>query len=269
MTEWVRSREHDGVTVRETTGAGVCVAELRFSPRYAHATFDPELGYLAVVIEGDLRKTFPARTLGLTKGVAVSIPGAASHSATFGEGGARIVVVEPSERDRPCATLLSRVVARREPGLTALAARIAVELEARDEVAPLAVEGLALELVAAAARSVPDRLPAVRPRWLDGVVERLHAEPVAELSLRELAASANVDPAHLGRVFRRRHGVSVGTYLRRLRLDRAAAQLAESDAPVASIAAEQGFADQSHFTRAFKLHTGVTPARYRRLAGPS
>jgi transcriptional regulator GlxA family with amidase domain len=66
-------------------------------------------------------------------------------------------------------------------------------------------------------------------------------------------------------MFRRHYGVSIATYLRRLRLDRAAAKLAGSDAPVARIAAEEGFADQSHFTRAFTCHTGVTPARYRRL----
>ena len=265
----MRSGEDGGVAVRETTSAGVCVAELRFPPRHAQPIFDPELGYLAVVIDGDLSKTFPARTLGLTKGVAVSIPAAASHRAAFGEAGARVLIVKPPERERCCGDLLRRVVARRDAGLAALAARIVVELAARDDAAPVAVEGLALELVAAAARSVPERLPAARPRWLDGVVERLHAEPAAELSLRELAAFANVDPAHLGRVFRRRHGVSVGTYVRRLRLDRAAVQLAGGDAPVASIAAEQGFADQSHFTRAFKLHTGLTPARYRRLVGPS
>ena len=36
--------------------------------------------------------------------------------------------------------------------------------------------------------------------------------------------------------------------------------------PVAQIAADEGFADQSHFTQAFRRHVGVTPARYRRLA---
>ena len=268
MTAWVRSREDDGVVVRETTRAAMGVAELRFPPRYAQPPFDPERGYLAVVVDGDLCKTFPARTVGLAAGSAVSIPAAASHAAAFGDAGARILIVEP-QRDSPCPELLRRVAARREPGLAALAARIAVELRARDDAAPVAVEGLAFELLAAAARSVPERLPAVRPRWLDAVVERLHAEPPAELSLSGLAACANVDPAHLGRVFRRHHGVSVGTYVRRLRLDRAAAQLAGADEPVASIAAEHGFADQSHFTRAFKRHTGVTPARYRRLTGPS
>ena len=51
--------------------------------------------------------------------------------------------------------------------------------------------------------------------------------------------------------------------MRRLRLDWAAAQLADSDVTLAQLAAEAGFVDQSHFTRAFKRHTGLTPGRYR------
>ena len=34
---------------------------------------------------------------------------------------------------------------------------------------------------------------------------------------------------------------------------------------LASLALQAGFSDQSHFTRAFKRHTGCTPAQYRGL----
>jgi AraC family transcriptional regulator len=33
--------------------------------------------------------------------------------------------------------------------------------------------------------------------------------------------------------------------------------------PLALVAAEAGFADQSHLTRTFKRFTGMTPGRYR------
>jgi AraC-like DNA-binding protein len=36
---------------------------------------------------------------------------------------------------------------------------------------------------------------------------------------------------------------------------------------LADIAGEIGFADQAHFTRAFQAAFGLTPARYRALAG--
>jgi AraC family transcriptional regulator len=67
------------------------------------------------------------------------------------------------------------------------------------------------------------------------------------------------------RAFRAFHGVPVGTYARRLRLDWVARRLAETDEPIASLAIEAGFADQPHLTRAFRAFSGLTPARYRRL----
>ena len=267
MGAWVQSREEDGVSVTEAALGGIGVVELRFPPRYEQPSFGPEHGYLALVLDGDLRKSFSFRTLTLAAGAAATIPAEATHTASFGAGGARVLVVKPQPgRDRPYGSLLSGIRVRRDPGLTALARRISGELSASDEAAPVAVEGLAFELVAAAVRTAPGRLPSRRPAWLGRVVEQLHAAPAGALSLAELAASANVDPAHLGRVFRLHYGVSLATYLRRLRLDWAAATLAGTDAPLARIAVEHGFADQSHFTRAFKHHTGVTPARYRRLA---
>jgi len=267
---WIESREEDGVVVTDAALAAVGVVELRFPARYAQAHFEPEHGYLAVVLDGDLRKAFTGRSLRLAAGSAATIPAGAAHAARFGDRGARVLLVKPpADTDAAGRKLLRAVGARRDPGLTALAGRISSELGARDAAAPVAVAGLALELVAAAVRCATVKLPSRRPPWLAPVVERLHDQPAGCICLAELAATAGVDPAHLGRVFHRHYGVSIGTYARRLRLDRAAASVAGTAAPLASIAVEQGFADQSHFTRAFKRHVGVTPARYRRLTGPS
>ena len=41
------------------------------------------------------------------------------------------------------------------------------------------------------------------------------------------------------------------------------AQIAGGDRPLAEIAAEAGFADQSHFTRLFRRYLGTTPGRFR------
>jgi AraC family transcriptional regulator len=76
-----------------------------------------------------------------------------------------------------------------------------------------------------------------------------------------------VHPAHLSRAFRTYFKVSVGSYVRRLRLDWAREELARSTTSLATVALAAGFADQSHFTRAFKRHTGLTPQRFRRSTG--
>ena len=93
----------------------------------------------------------------------------------------------------------------------------------------------------------------------------LHDRTPDHPSLSELAALVGRHPTHVSRAFRREYGVTVAEYARSLRLEWARAQIALGDTPLARIAVEAGFSDQSHFTRAFRSHTGVTPGRYREL----
>jgi len=133
-----------------------------------------------------------------------------------------------------------------------------------DDVSPFAMEGLALELVAATARQrekVVERKP---PRWLEQARELLHAHFADTLSLSEVAAAVGVHPAHLARVFRQQYRCSVGDYLRKLRVEFACRQLATSDRPLLEIALAAGFADQSHFSKTFKSLRGMTPSEYQR-----
>ena len=58
--------------------------------------------------------------------------------------------------------------------------------------------------------------------------------------------------------------MTVGGYVRRLRLEWAAMELERTDTALAAVALAAGFADQSHFTRAFRDYTGFTPSVYRR-----
>jgi AraC family transcriptional regulator len=43
----------------------------------------------------------------------------------------------------------------------------------------------------------------------------------------------------------------------------AATEISLGETPLGVIATQAGFADQSHFTRAFRRYVGITPARYR------
>jgi AraC family transcriptional regulator len=180
-----------------------------------------------------------------------------------------VLVIQPdgSREDlfRPCRSLLERAQSFVDPGVGLVARRLAGELGGRDEAAPLVVEGLALELLATAVRGADaSRVTRGRPRWVLRARERLHEGAVAGVSIGEVAAEAGVHPVHLARVFRACFGTSPGSYARRVRLDRAAERLAATGEPLAGIAQGAGFADQSHFTRAFRRHTGWTPAAFRR-----
>lgn len=83
-----------------------------------------------------------------------------------------------------------------------------------------------------------------------------------------LARAVERHPAHLAKQFRLRFGVSIGEYVRRLRVQDVARRLAESGEPLARVAVDAGFADQSHMHRVFVARMGVTPGAYRR-AQPS
>ena len=88
----------------------------------------------------------------------------------------------------------------------------------------------------------------------------------ARPSLSGLAESVGVHPVTLARAFRRAFGCTVGEYVRRLRIDHAAHQLAQTELPLAEIALAAGFSDQSHFSNLFRRHTGLSPFKFRRVA---
>jgi AraC family transcriptional regulator len=257
----------DGVRVTSARLNGFVVAELVFPHSHAHRT-DPERGYVAFFLEGGLEKTFARGARTLSAGVALTMPAGAAHATKVGTRPTRVVVLHPTD-DRalpiPWASLLGALRETREPARIGAAWRLAAELGAQDDAWVLAAEGLCLDLVAGLIRAESAaKTNGARP-WLEPIRERLHASLGERLTLAELAESAGVHPVHLARSFRERYGLSVGEYVRRHRLDWAAAQLTTTETPVATVAAEAGFADQSHFTRAFKRHTGLTPGRYRRV----
>ncbi len=87
------------------------------------------------------------------------------------------------------------------------------------------------------------------------------------VSLTRLATAVGLDPFSLLRGFSRAFGLPPHSYLLQERVRRAQALLRAGLSP-AEVAAEVGFADQSHLTRHFKRILGITPGRYRRAATP-
>jgi AraC family transcriptional regulator len=256
--------EEDGVVLTSADVNGFTLAEIRFPPGYIQDEFEPELPYIALVLDGALEKSFRSRTMHLRRASGLTMPAGAAHSAHFGPNGARILIVRPRNASSPVADYLDRLVDLRGPGFGWLAWRLAAELRSSDAAAPLAAEGFALELLAATSReSRAERRGGRRPAWLSVAEELLRARICDCIGLSELAEALGVHPTYLARAFRAHYGVSVGEYGRRLRLAWAAAELARRDTPLAMLAKRAGFADQSHFTRLFRRYVGTTPSRYR------
>jgi len=233
---------------------------------HAHAR-----AYLGFVVKGGHRETTKDAERHCEQAAVVFHPAAERHANRFSPAGGRIFRLEIGDewlaRLREHEASLDRPAESHGGRLSHIASRIFAEFQTRDHVSALMIEGLVLEFVTCVVRGGDEPARGRPPAWLRAAVEYLHARPLGPIQLDDVASAVGVHPAHLSRVFRAHYRCSVGQYVRRMRVDLAARELAGSQRPIAEIAAETGFADQSHFSRVFARFTGLTPARYRRLHG--
>ena len=191
-------------------------------------------------------------------------PAGDSHVNRFGAAGAHVLVIQP---DRAHGESLGSLLATAfrfqvgAPGI-AIARRLQGELQRPDDLTPLSLEGLSLDLLVFARRKQRSQMRAAA-NWMGRVIEYLHGQFLQQPTLAQLATLAGVSPAHLNREFRRTFRVGAAEYIRDLRLDWAAERLRHHHEKVAEIAAASGFADQSHVTRRFRARFGTTPAAFR------
>ena len=141
--------------------------------------------------------------------------------------------------------------------------RLHRELWSDERMSALCIEGLALEFVAHTAHHKP-RDPG-QPPWLQKAISYLRSTFTGSPRLHEVANAAGVHPVHLAREFRRKQGMTVGEYVRKLRVEFACDQLVQSGQPIVDIAIRAGFSDHSHLTRVFRQETGLTPTEFRNL----
>ena len=99
--------------------------------------------------------------------------------------------------------------------------------------------------------------------WLRQVRRQLRADLSQPLALQELSARVGISPSHLNRRFGAEVGLPPYRYQLQLRIEAAKAKLAAGE-PIAQVAVDLGFSDQSHFTRLFTRIVGATPAQYQK-----
>ena len=86
-----------------------------------------------------------------------------------------------------------------------------------------------------------------------------------KLSLDELAHETDYSRAHFLRMFRAATGKTPHQYLTERRIERAKSMLLEAKKiSLIDVAARCGFSSQSHLTRVFRKHVGVTPGEFMR-----
>jgi AraC family transcriptional regulator len=224
---------------------------------------------IAIMMRGSFDLRFPAKAhIECVPGTVTVEPVGDTHCNCVGCAGAEVIVIQPDpgaeELLSPLRGFLDGARQVRGASLEALAWRMDAELARPDALSPLVVEGLALELLATAARQQGDRGGGRLPWCVRRAEEVLRAQFRDPPTLSELARICGVHPSHLARSFRTHLRSSIGEFVRRLRVEWAADRLRATTDPIARVATDAGFTDQSHLTHRFREQIGVTPGHWRR-----
>jgi AraC-like DNA-binding protein len=158
------------------------------------------------------------------------------------------LVVPPVARDRRLSKLVSRLFAHVE----------------RDPPDTLAVEEDLMRclMIVSQKHRLDGKATSCASPPVSTAIRRLDEAPEMPISLADLAALSDVSRFQLLRGFAREVGTTPHAYVIQRRARLARKYLASGQSP-ADAALRSGFADQSHMTRAFVRHFGITPARYQ------
>lgn len=126
----------------------------------------------------------------------------------------------------------------------------------------------ALRLVTLLAPAVNEKVPAARgglAPWQKQKIERYVKENLERpLRVEELARQLSLSPSHFTRAFKETFGESPHTHIVRSRLKLAQKMMLSSGEALSQIAYACGFADQSHFSKAFRRGIAESPNAWRR-----
>ena len=268
--------EYYGRVVTRRDSVGLRMAEVYHAnaarlPKHTH-----ESAYFCLVLAGSYREQFGTKERYYHPFSFGFCPAAFQHRDEIGHHGGRFFTIElDAQWMKSLEELDARAGATPTPVQDTRAFGPVLQLHgefcrahnAGHEVDTLTVESLTSELVIYAL-GLPVPCERGRPRWLGLVLEYLDAHYADTVRVGPLAACAGVHPVHLARVFRQVHRCSMAEYLTVVRVQHACRLLAEQELTLAQIAMRTGFADQSHFTRAFTTTVGQPPGAFRRTVFP-
>jgi AraC-like DNA-binding protein/mannose-6-phosphate isomerase-like protein (cupin superfamily) len=255
-----------GKTLRERKVGDLVLADVVYSPGSRLPRHVHERPYFCLIRKGTYTEAYGRRTRVCDPGALVFHPPGESHTEAFGNCPVASFNVEIGPkwlyRLRQVGGVLDQPVEFHGGEAATLGFRLLSEFRRSDTDSFVAIESLTSEILAAVV-GLPVEARDQKPKWLTKARDLLDVRIQEPGTLRFIAREAGVHPVYFATTFRRFYGCSVGEYLRRRRLERVCRMLTESELPLAEIALDAGFADQSHFTRAVKRFTSMTPAQYR------
>jgi AraC family transcriptional regulator len=256
-----------GNTLKSYLVSGLRIAETKYAPGLKVPRHSHEHAYFSLVLEGTFDGVYGRYAQKGKPFYAVFRPADEPHSVQFHRAGARLFSIEVEtrhmERAHEHSLRLNRSTELVGGKLAWLAFRIYREACIMDEVSPLAIEGLFLEMLAEASRCSMKMTSGCVPVWLKQAKSIIDTSFSDNLTIAGIAEAVSIHPVHLVTVFRKHYRCTIGEYIRQLRIEYACHHLSLSDASLVEIALAAGFSDQSHFSKTFKNFTGMSPGRFR------
>lgn len=267
MTEPLIERIAVGDPVASCVAGGWRVTRTQHEPDLRLDAHGHARANLVYVLGGSYDETIGRSSYAVgTRSILVK-PVGAVHANRYGTRGAECLFIEPPSAESlgGLSTLFESVTHLHDPAISLLGLELAAEVRQGDASSRLRIESLSIELVARAARgSQHDRSSRLSAPLIGRIVDFLHEHFREELTLAQVAAAVDRHPTHIVRAFRQAQQCTIGTYVRRLRLESAAAELLTTDAAISQVAQNGGFYDHPHFCRLFKAQFGFSPAEFRR-----
>ena len=138
--------------------------------------------------------------------------------------------------------------------------RMHKELLANDNLTDISVQMLLLNIV-----DYSHQHSCHRPQWIVRLSELLHDQWNQSHNLADLSLNLQVHPVTISRYFPSYFGCTLGEYVRKIKIEKSLPLIRNNKYTLTEIALECGFFDQSHFTRNFKVLTGLLPKEFQRL----
>lgn len=226
-------------------------------PLHYHKNF-----YICYVLKGQYSEKYLKSKARCSQGDIVIHPGYLAHSNLFDDKGGICFNIElTGSRQTEIQSLDNFKIFDNTSGLLkSTIQKIHIEYKTCDVFSPTIIEGLLLEAIGYTARETSKTSSSY---WLKKAKAIIEINNYSGISLSRIAAELNISPSHLAREFKRASGITIGEYIRNLKIKMAKEKLQNKNEDILNIALEFGFSDQSHFTKTFKKITGLTPSRYR------
>ncbi len=246
--------------------AGLVLSELAHPEASRMPAHSHQLSYFTLVLDGHYEEGGPHHYTQFGPYTMIFNPAGAEHESVVQPGGASFFTVELERRwmdslgsDQKLHYSFADMNAGR---LLWLTLRLRQEHATNQMASALTAESLVWEMLGEVTRWHYDSVPN-RPAWWTKVEDSIRGRFAEKLSFAEIARDAKVHPVHLARTCRRVTGRTLGEYVQALRLRYACELMKEPDIPLAQVAFDSGFADQSHLTRMFQRFVHTTPKKFR------